>query len=350
MVADLSLSLGSRGHDVEVFNLGVDGVYAKRLSASGITVHKCSRGRVRIPGLTGRLRRPLARFQPDILHAHSGTWYLAASARRGLPASRLVFTDHGRYPSEGAFQYLVQRWSATAIDCLVAVSAPLAEHVQHVLRLKSVPVIENGIDLAPYAHPDAAQRRSARGALGFHDDDVVIVIVGRLEPVKNHDGLIGALARAAVRAPSLRLVVVGSGSLEQQLRTLAQSMGVSDAVRFLGFRSDIPQCLLACDIFAMPSHTEGLPLALLEGMAAGLPVVASPVGGIPAALGNYPEVLLPPADDTAQMAESLERLARDAELRTELGARLRARADSYSLERMTSRYESLYRSCRTGAT
>jgi glycosyltransferase involved in cell wall biosynthesis len=259
----------------------------------------------------------------------------------------LVFTDHGRYPwDKRGISLLVQRWSATAIDCLVAVSAPLAEQTRTLLRLKKMPqIIENGIDLARYAHPDAARRRSLRAEWAFEETDVVVAIVGRLEPVKNHEGLFEAFRQLSTKGARLGIVALGAGSLEPHLRTLAASLRIASRVRFLGFRDDIPECLLASDVLAMPSHTEGLPLALLEGMAAGLPVVASQVGGIADALGDYPAELLIPPGDTPRLALALERLATDGSLRARLGVQVRTRANAYSLDAMTSAYEALYHTC-----
>jgi glycosyltransferase involved in cell wall biosynthesis len=126
------------------------------------------------------------------------------------------------------------------------------------------------------------------------------------------------------------------------LKEHVNELGISSRVSFLGFRQDVADCLMASDIFAMPSLTEGLPISLLEALAAGLPVVASAVGGIPAALGTPAAGILTQPCDVGALTEALKRLSQDHAARTDLGAMARQRATAYTLERMTDRYESIY--------
>jgi glycosyltransferase involved in cell wall biosynthesis len=324
---------------VEVLSVGGLGVYAERLVESGFTVRDCKSAGLDVPGFPLQLLRDLRNFAPDILHAHSGSWYPACMAR-GILRVPLVFTDHGRYPPERRITLMLQRLCVRFTDELIAVSPPLADYIRDVLHLAFNPrVVVNGIDLSPF-EKGQAKSRELRAKWGFSDNDVVVVMLGRLEPVKNPMALLHALAKAG--RDNLRAVFVGIGSLESDLRIAAIEMALERRVRFLGFRDDIADCLLASDVFAMPSNTEGLPISLLEALAAGLPVIASAVGGIPSVLGDPPAGFLIQPGDTDAFARGLARLADDVALRRELGAQGRKRISAFTIDRMTDTYESIY--------
>jgi glycosyltransferase involved in cell wall biosynthesis len=145
------------------------------------------------------------------------------------------------------------------------------------------------------------------------------------------------------RRVPLTLLIAGDGEERDRLRSRARNLGLDPArIRFLGHRDDVPDLLGACDLFVLPSHTEGLPLSVLEAMSHGLPVVATAVGGVPEALGDTG--LLAPARDAGALAERMERLARAPELRRRLGDAARRRAlEEFSFASMAARYEALYR-------
>jgi len=276
-----------------------------------------------------------------VVHAPSGTWLPGAVASRLLDVP-LVFTDHGRYPPEPRSRALIQRWCARRTDRIVAVSAPLAAYVQDFLGLASSPsVIPNGIDLAPFrARGD--ERGRLRAEWSIPAGAVLAIAVGRFAPVKNHVGMIRALAAASRTSSSLHLALLGTGPLEPDIRAEARRLGVLDRVRFLGFRSDVPACLTAADLWLLASSTEGLPIALLEAMAAGLPIVATAVGGIPDALGDPPAGRLVPPGDDAALGEALAAAARDEDWRRRAGALVQERSRSFSLDVMRDSYLAAY--------
>lgn len=343
LVRDLSLALARAGHIPAVFCTNGLGTYADELRAAGVEVHDCREGALRLRGYPTRLVRALRAFDPDVIHAHSGTWLPAAVARRVLRRPRLVFTDHGRYPPEPRLRAIVERWCWRRTDAMVTVTAPLASYVQAHLRLPRSPgVVANGVDLAPYERPDAARRAALRGEWGVAPDDVLAMAVGRFAPVKNYAGMLRALARAAGRAPRLRLAILGAGPLEDETRAEAERLGLAGRVHFLGFRRDVAECLMAADLFVNSSETEALPVSLLEAMAAGLPTVAPRIGGIPDALGEPPAGIVAGAGDMDALGDALARLATDDALRRALGGRARERASDFSLEAFAARYAALY--------
>jgi glycosyltransferase involved in cell wall biosynthesis len=336
MVTDLSIELSRRGHQVTIVSAN-ESTPDARLSQRGVSVIQARRRRV--PGVPLHLVRIIARARPELIHAHSGVWYPAAWAAALLRVP-MVFTDHGRYPDERPWELWLQRLCAQVTSEVVTVSSALSEFVHTRLGVAYRPkVIDNGIDVSRFATVDPARRAALRQEWGFREDQVVVMMSGRLVPIKNHAALLEALATSG--NPSLAAVFVGSGPLETELRARVTELRLNDRVRFLGFRDDVQDCLSASDILAMPSSNEGLPLALLEAFAAGLAIVATRVGGIPAALGDPTAGVLVPPGDADALRMALERLT-DAECRRRFASLARQRAGHYSVERMTDVYEELY--------
>jgi glycosyltransferase involved in cell wall biosynthesis len=208
-------------------------------------------------------------------------------------------------------------------------------------------VIQNGRPDAFFAPRSAATRQRVREALGIPADAVVSMTVGRMDLVKGYQYQIAAMKplRASPAWPSLHFVWVGDGGLAEQLRGLAARLRIDDKVHLLARRNDVPDLLDAADLFVLPSLFEGMPLAVIEAMAKGLPVVASAVSGTPEALGDAGRVLATPVRNPAfpqALAAAIERLVLDPSERRDLGAAARARAETCFREsRMVERYVDL---------
>ncbi|HMI57260.1 MAG TPA: glycosyltransferase [Gemmatimonadaceae bacterium] len=188
-------------------------------------------------------------------------------------------------------------------------------------------------------------RRSTglRSELGLAPGELLIVSVGNLYPVKGHAVLIDALAKLRDRR-GWRVAIAGRGEEEPRLRAQAAAAGIGDRVHLLGFRDDIADILAAGDLFTMPSLSEGLPLALVEAMSFGLPVVVTRVGGVPEVVTDGVEGFLVPPSDPGALAAALGALLDDASRRRQMGEAARTRAlRDYALSTMADRYERLYR-------
>ena len=167
--------------------------------------------------------------------------------------------------------------------------------------------------------------------------------VGRLDPVKGYDDLIGAVRVLKDRGTAVRCVIAGVGPDETRLRRLINELALQDDVRLLGLRDDVASLLRAFDVAVMPSHSEGSPLAIIEYMAAGLPIVATRAGGISELISDGEHGLLVDARDPAALADALERLLSDPALGARLGASAQARQlAEYDLQRTIGRLEDLY--------
>jgi glycosyltransferase involved in cell wall biosynthesis len=200
-------------------------------------------------------------------------------------------------------------------------------------------VIPNGIVVPPA--PTSEARARARARLGLSADDVVLGIVARLSPQKSHQVLLRAVASLAPDRPRLRLVVVGGGEEEHALRGLAATLEIGDRVLFTGIRRDVPALLAAFDVACLSSVHEGVPLTVLESMAAGLPVVATDCGALRDLVADG-EGFLVPVGDTVTFAGRLAELCDDPERRAVMGARARARAErEFSIEHTVHGFQQL---------
>ena len=342
VVADLTLALQQRGLTLAVFTVSNLGVHAERLQQAGIECVACGEGPLRLRGVPIKLIRALGRFKPDLMHAHSGTWYPSAVARTILMRAPLTYTEHGRYPPEPALRAMVERWCAERTGVVMAVSDAVSRYLQDFLRLRTPPrVIENGIDLAPYraARP---LRDDVRRSWGIAPGDVALLALGRLAPVKNHALMLDAFARALPDAPKLQLMVVGQGDLDQDLRARAAALGIERRVHFLGYRTDVAACLSGADVFINTSTTEGLPISLLEAMATGLPTVATAVGGVPSALGEPAAGILVPSGDVTALTDAIRRVGCEDATRRRFSELALSRAERFSLDRCADRHLEVY--------
>ena len=233
---------------------------------------------------------------------------------------------------------------ARVSDCLVGVSQAT---VDDLVRLGVAPrekfrVIPLGLDLERLERLDAALGPRLRAELGLADRDVLLLFAGRLAPVKRVDMLLSALALARRSEPRLRLAVAGDGELRPALQEQARRLGLGSAVRFLGYRRDLRPALAAADVAVLSSRSEGTPVFLIEAGAAGLPSVATAVGGVPETIGPGTGFLVAPGDAEA-FAAALVGLARGPELRGRLGAAARERAlGRYRAERLLRDVAALY--------
>lgn len=334
----------ARGFEVSV-GYSTPGPLEDDFRALGVPLYPLPRYFRLDPLLGWRMFRLARRLRPDVVHTH-----LFKSDFFGRPAARLagvpvvVSTLHSadpwaRNPLFGRLYGLTARFA----DRLIAVSETVrAYHLKYTAaRPSQVLTIENGVDVARF-ETVAAEGRTLRRVLGIPPDAPLLGTIGRLVPDKGQAYFLQAASRLRDRFPQARFLVVGDGPEEDALRALAEQLDLADAVMFTGFRQDIPALLGAMDVLVMSSLREGLPLTLLEALAAGVPVVATDTGGVRALLGEDAGLVVPPADVSALTA-ACERLLSDQALRERLSeqgkALVRAR---YSLARTADRLARLY--------
>ncbi len=280
----------------------------------------------------------------DIVHTHLFTADLWGRLSGLLTRVPIVSTSHTTSdPNIGRAGRLLDRLLDRRNNAVICVSEAVRNY-----RISGagfdpskLHIIENGIDLDRFAVP--VSRDEVLKRLGVDGKRRWIAIVGRLVPLKGHRFLIEALARISRDFPETGILVVGEGEDEAELKELALRLGLSDRVVFLGLRRDVPEILCAAEILAMPSSREGLPIVLLEAMAASLPVVVTRVGGIPEVVEEEKTGLFV-TQEPAMIAQALARLLRDPDFARALGRQARSLIEErYDVRKVARRYEELYR-------
>lgn len=291
-----------------------------------------------------RLRRRLRRRPVDILHLHSP--YVAGVARlvvRTLPKRfrpRVISTEHLPWPGYSAPTRLLNRFTFPLDDAHIAVSRAVKDSIPPRMRA-GTRVVRHGIDLRAVAS-SAAHRQRARRELGVDDGTFLVGTVAHLRAQKGYTDLLHATRRVLDQDLPVRFVAVGRGPQEEALRALAGQLGLDGAFRFLGFREDAGHVLSAFDVFVLASHEEGLPLALMEALTLGIPIVATDVGGIPEEVTDGREGLLVPRGRPDRLAEAIITLLGDPERRASMSEAARARSGSFDISGATREAERIY--------
>ncbi len=296
-----------------------------------------------------RLARLIRRVQPEVLHLHGASvGAIGGLVGRMLRVPAVVYTEHLEHSRHAGWLRRARETTAGLPHWTVFVSQRGRQEAVEGGPLRNVThrcsVIPNGIDLSPYAGlADTADRAEIRRELDLPSEAVVIGCVGLLWQAKGQEYLIRALRDIRSGERPVVLLLVGSGSDEQALRACAKETGVSERVRFLGWRSDVPRLLQALDLYVQPSLSEGFGLAVVEAAAAGLPIVASRVGGIPEIITHEYSGLLAPPGSPPALAAAIQELMDDPERGRWLGQNARRTTfERFSAEAMARAYVELY--------
>ncbi len=332
-----------QGHSVRVTCLLRSGPLEEPLRKAGIEVSQCRHnpleGSLRAKlGAIADLRRKLQSWPTDILHCHNITPTLYGAPAAWLTGvGAVIVTRHGfmlrpeRVRKEKIF------WKvARGCSKVVAVSQSVAHNMSALpyARPAQIVTIRNGVLPPPVLSQPGPKT-------GF-----TVVTVARLAEPKDHSTLLRATALLQGEVPDLQVLVVGAGPMEEQLRSLAVELGITEHVKFLGDRRDVGTLLARSDVFALSSLSEGLPISMLEAMATGLPMVLSDVGGIRENVGHLPGVRLVAAGNPAELAGALADLSRNRGGLPRLGEANRQYFQThYSADDMADAYASLYAEC-----
>jgi glycosyltransferase involved in cell wall biosynthesis len=303
---------------------------------------------LQLPAGLGRLYRLLRRekFAAVLAFTHHASLL-------GLPLAWLAGVPVRLAGHRGSIQD-IPRWMTRLHAWMVNRGiATLMVAVSERVRLKAIEeegilpervvVIQNGIIPPPGAGFSDAERRSARERLGVPTDFLLALTVGRLAEQKGHAYLLRAVPLVLQRFSNIIFLLAGDGPLRPDLEGEARQLGIGDAVRFLGTRSDVPYLLRLADLFILPSVSEGMPVALLEAMMVGLPVIASQVEGVDEIVQDGQNGLTVPLADPKALSQAILRLALDAEMRQRLGAQAKSSVESrFTLEAMCDRYLELF--------
>ena len=297
-----------------------------------------------LPQALRRLLMLQRRERFDVIQADLPVAGILARVAGRLSSVPVVYTEHNlqeRYHS-------VTRWANAATYAwnrrVLAVSGEVAESIgrRGLVERTRVVTLMNGVPVEQ-VRAEAAQGHDVRRELNIPEDHLVVGTVAVLRSQKRLTDWFQVAARVAAERPHVTFLLVGGGPLEAEVRTLVESLGLSPRVRMPGFRADGRRLMGTMDVFLMTSEFEGLPIALLEAMTLGKPVVSTRVGGIPEVVETGVTGLLAPVGALDELTSSVTRLLDDASLRTRLGAAGAAKVESeYHVQRRVRAIENLY--------
>lgn len=337
MCENLSVELSKMGHTVVIASMyDYHSPITERLEANGITVLYLGKK----PGLDlsmiGKLYKLFRTEKPDVVHTHRYVMQYAIPAAILSGVKKRVHTVHSiaAQECEDRARKLAKQFYRYCHVIPVALSERIRDTIveEYALPADKIPVILNGVDLnkcVPKSDYQACDQ--------FH-----ILHIGRFNPVKNHKQLILAFHSFHEKFPASCLDLIGDGEELKEMQNLTAELDLQDSVRFLGLQSDVYGYLHKADAFVLPSLYEGIPMTLIEAMGTGLPIVTSPVGGIPDMLEDGKSALF--ADPDAEpILRGLEQMIESPKLREELGRNAKQRSTEFSAEQMAKSYVEIYK-------
>lgn len=339
--------LRTMGHEVRIVSLTPLGTMGLEARSSGIPTESLEmrRGFPDPRGLA-RLVRIVRAWRPDVLHSHMVHANLMARALRFLvPIPVMVSTIHNIYEGGGLLM-AAYRLTNGLVDHMTIVSEAAADRFvrERIVPRNLLTVIANGVDVDVFRNVPVGTRESLRRSIGLAREFVWLA-VGRFEVAKDYPNMLRAFATVRERQPQAVLLLVGRGSLQPETEAVAGQLALGEHVRFLGVRTDVPEIMSVADGYVMSSAWEGMPMVLLEAAAAGLPIVATAVGGNgEVVLDGESGFLVPPGDSEA-LATAMQRLMALPEAqRGTMGERGCERIRThYGLSKVAQRWEELYR-------
>lgn len=345
MLCDLATRLDSDRFQVEVICLYKGGTFAPLLERGNVAFRALGLDKRYLPRNWLETWLGLRHADADVVHTHlpASNWY-------GLPAAYLCRVPvrishlHNVYSQWSAKPRALDRATRRCATLSVACSEAVRDFARGLgYGEAKLRVIPNGVETAPFEElPD---RNDARRELGLPDRGPVLIYVASLYEHKGHSHLLEAMTHVRREFPHAQLLLVGGATEErtQAVRAMVEGLGLTDSVRLLGKREDVPRLLAASDLFVMPSLREGFGISLLEAGAAALPVVASSAGGIVDVVEDGVNGVLVPPGDQGRLAEALLELLRDPSRMHRLGQAARRRVNErFALKRTVPQFEELY--------
>lgn len=330
-----------KGHEVEVVSLySFDTPLSNRMEKKKIKVHFLNKRK----GLDFKafflIRRIIREFKPDIIHTHTYALKYAYIASRFLYKGKIVHTIHNMASKETteSNRKLERKLFKKKIVQPVAISPIVKNSIVEYYGEKpeDVPMIYNGIKL---------DNCIPKIDYNFNDDEIRLIHIGRFQEQKNHELMLKAMRIVTNTNKRVRLHCFGAGILEDEIKNMADSEGVSDYIIFEGTTDNQYNELHKADIFLLPSKWEGMPITLIEAMGTGLPVVVTPVGGIPDMVSDQYSGII--CELTVEgLSQAIKMFLCDKELREQCGNHAREEAQLFSAIQMANSYEEIYVICK----
>jgi len=292
----------------------------------------------------------LRRQKFDIVHAYGLRVSLAVRLMRLLaPIGRLCIGIRGPEEQRNAIESFFDRITEGLVDKVVCNSHSVANMRmwREETNVNKIEVIPNAIDI--HRFDPAGYRHISRKSVGITHNGFLLACVGNFRPEKDHRNLIEAVDKIHTRIKDVKILLVGQDPMQEEIQRLVTGKKLEEFFCFTGPRQDIPELLSVCDGFVLPSRNEGMPRALMEAMAMGLPVIATDAGGILEVIENNISGLIVPKQNPDALAQGLLKIISDSQLRNRLGKAARKRiVEHFSFEVIIKRYVELYNSLLAG--
>lgn len=315
--------------------------FFEELKAMGVDLHVFAGAKLIDPRRIWRLVQFARKQRFDVIHAHLGTANMLASLVGRLTGIPVVATMHNTRKDRYDHPFLETMALRYGASRVIAVGQAVAESYRPRLGSKKIDVIPNAVQ--PITESSQDEKDAARMELVGSLDRPLLLAVGRLLPQKSYDNMLLAADILRRTYPDFNLVIAGDGKLRDDLSAQIKMLGLESQVKMLGARGDIPRLLSAADIFVNSSQWEGLPVAVLEAMSAGLPVVATAVGDVPLVVVEGTGLVVPPHQPEA-LATALLELLQNVEKREACGLAARRRVkETYGAAAWVDRLVSLYK-------
>ena len=338
LVVDMVATANRTRFNIEVaYVLQEQDALVPTIRAGGTVVHSLNALHNADVRWMAALRKLLVRGRYDVVHFHLpyaaafGQLVVASLPRSSRPG--LVYTEHSLWGHSKLVNRVLLRGSMGTRERLVAVSQASYDALPQSLQLRATTVV-HGVDLSlsdSLIARRAELRTRLRSELGVEDHELLFLTVANLRPEKGYDVLLDAAKIVVDSDIPIRIAAVGRGPFRDELRSRHAELGLGEMFQFLGQRDDVLQLLAGADAFILASHHEGLPVALMEATSVGLPIVASRVGGIPQVLEDEVDALLVPPGESGILAQAMERLFSDPDLRDRLGQRAKFRSSMFDI-------------------
>ncbi|WP_148288480.1 GNAT family N-acetyltransferase [Ilumatobacter nonamiensis] len=347
--AETLLEAAARAHDSDfeiecAFVLPWKDHLVGRLEEAGVRT-RCVSKRRSDPQWPLNLARLVRNGNYDVVHVHSPLpGSVARLAVRSMPAEirpGLVSTEHNRWETHRSPTRTANRLTSRLDDAAFAVTDEVRESMKGPDADLAV-TLRHGIDVDAVA-AETVHRAEVRDELGIGADEFVVGTVANFRPQKDYPNLLAAARLLAEWEVPVRIVAVGQGPQEAEVRAIHERYGLGDRVILTGFRPDATRVMGACDAFMLASQWEGLPVAVMEAVALGLPLVATEVGGLAEEFSDGVDALLVPPRDSTALADAIGKLVTDSDLRERLALASRRRSADFSIDRTVAELEAAYR-------
>lgn len=347
LVLDFLKRLNRDKYAPTVCSLKKNGSIEKDFKTAGIPVLVADKKDGIDLSLPFKLARIFCREKIDIVHTHNAApWLYGGIASRILNSKILFHTEHANLYGHDKKMMLAERYLSRITSRVIVDADKVGDFLVNTEKINrnKIELVFNGVDIDKYSNIKI-NRVSKRLELGITPEQKLIGIVARLSRVKDHKNLLDAHSAIIKIIPEARLMIIGDGELRVELENYSEAKGLKNHVIFLGTRSDIPELLKILDVFVLCSTSEGLPVTILEAMAAGLPIVATNVGGNPEVIVDNHSGFLVPAKNPQKLAETIISILNDETLACDFGKNGQTRCrELFSLDGMVKKYSELYES------